>query len=193
MNCPLRLAEFLTREQTKIEKEMERIKKIYIYGQKNTAETIMTERKKLRDALDTMKSQVDMLVNQPTAPSLVPSTTTTTLSQTPAGRTGRSGTHACIICGKCLSRSDTLKNHIKNVHGSKPPPKTPKYRSNARFECCFCHAEFSRKECVSRHMQRYHLEPQQHRCLCGKMFATMYNLRDHERNCPYHKQSSSNH
>lgn len=96
---------------------------------------------------------------------------------------GRNRKCLCTVCGKVLSRSDNLKKHIKAMHGENAHRKVVKCRLNLRYECYVCHAEFSRIESVARHMGRRHLTPQMVRCDCGKVFATMYNLRLHMRKC----------
>lgn len=106
----------------------------------------------------------------------------------------RKGNHVCTICGRTLSRSDALARHMKQKHLNQRVRKEGKHRSHKRFVCYLCDEKFSRKESLPRHMQRFHLpkgEPKKQRCLCGKFFNSMDSLRKHEKNCPFHKQSTS--
>lgn len=184
MNCPLRIAEFNTREQAETEKNYKKIQKSLIISQNIAAQVIKKHQDKVNNALQTLCNRMAIVESRPSPPS-PPS------QRLPLTKPARSGIHACPICKKVLSRSDALKTHIKNVHEKIKTPKIPKYRSNARFECYICHTDLSRRECVVRHMQRYHLPSQNHHCLCGGIFATTFNLRDHERKCHFHKQSTS--
>ena len=79
-------------------------------------------------------------------------------------------THCCEICGKDFNTSETLKNHIQNVHSEKLQcPYCPKFFTKLNLDqhiifvhksanniCVFCSFEFGDKESLKEHMKQQH-------------------------------------
>lgn len=86
-------------------------------------------------------------------------------------------THSCTICGKALSRSTKLKEHIRSHTGEKP------------FRCSMCGVPFARSYDLTKHRAR-HTESYKYKCEskengvkwgCGKGFHKMGDLNRHLR------------
>ena len=55
------------------------------------------------------------------------------------------GNHLCQICEKCFSRSDSLKNHVSQVHGGR-----------LLLSCSMCEKKYKTKSGLKDHVDRVH-------------------------------------
>lgn len=78
----------------------------------------------------------------------------------------------CNLCGKTFNRSDVFMKHV-NTHDKK-----------SVFPCQTCHAIFSRKDNLHRHMQKHYQFMLQLSCKkCGKSFCEKNSFVDHIKDC----------
>lgn len=145
---------------------------------------IIAEVDALREDIRILKQRAP---NPNTATNDHPQPTTTNDRPPPTASKSNRKSVICTICKKEYCRSDSLKRHMTAMHGNKPP----RVIQDKRFECYTCRETFTQKTSLKRHVERFHLPPGNHKCLCGKIFVTQYNLKTHEAHCIFHKQSTS--
>ena len=89
----------------------------------------------------------------------------------------------CDLCGKSLSRSDTLKRHRK-IHlqtrqRGRPAGKPGQYQHG----CGICFKTFQRRDHLARHKATVHSDKKNFKCdICGKRDSRLDNLRLHVKN-----------
>ena len=83
------------------------------------------------------------------------------------------GNHLCQICEKCFSSSDSLKNHVSQVHGGRP-----------LLSCSMCEKKFKTKSGLKDHIDGVHSKKKPFPCNdCGQSFLRKSRLTAHKLKC----------
>lgn len=78
----------------------------------------------------------------------------------------------CNICGKCLTRPEGLRNHLK-THSKKKD-----------YKCELCLKDFYRKDHLRDHIANIHKKKKKYKCeICKKLFFKKSNFNSHNNSC----------
>ena len=81
--------------------------------------------------------------------------------------------HQCSVCDKSYSRSDTLRAHERDAHGS--------YSDRRRVKCSTCKGSFASIRELKRHEVTHENKPSYQCSVCHRSFNRSDNLKAHER------------
>lgn len=68
------------------------------------------------------------------------------------------GNFGCHLCNKVYANKDSLRKHVRNVHGESLPDVRNVALSALQFSCSLCSRTFQAQKSVNRHMRQKHAD-----------------------------------